>query len=281
MGVLCLVAIALTLGFIAAGKKMPYARTYGCFIVFAWLGSMQAWQLLGARPWRWAIPLLIAVPVAMAIPGARQYHAPASHSTSLAMISRDLVSHAHDPRRPLVLLPWIFGEESAYYLPDDRSALHPPKEASPVTVYLSCRLVDGKVAFRTQYADFFKEELVYWVVPTDWERFSIWKRNEFNALAVPMDSVPSLPETVGEKTCGVVLFEPTDRYFNIKSYVADGLKTEQPPWTIRMSMMHYLQPPFLMLFFSNREEFAMARQLVTTLQGRTSGHLTCLTYHEP
>ena len=281
MGMLCLIAIVLTVGFVVAGKKMPYARTYGCFIVFSWFGLMQAWQLLGRRPWRWAIPLLVVVPVALALPGVRDYRSPSTHSTALAEIARDLSRHGYGESQPFVLLPWIFGEESTYYLPEDRFSLHPPKKAGPATVYFSCRLVDGRLAFRTQYADFFKEELVYWTVPEEWSRFSIWRRNNLNTLAVPMDAVPSLPEKVEEGACGLIVFEPTDRYFNISRYIADGLKTEQPPWTVRMSMMHYLQPPFLMVFFSNREEFTMARQVITTLQEHTPGNLTCLTYRTP
>lgn len=281
MSTLCLIAIVLTIGFVVAGKKMPYSRTYGCFIVFSWLGLMQLWQLLGPRPWRWAIPLLVAVPVAMALPDAREYRSQSTHSTALAEIARDLSKHGYGETQPFVLLPWIFGEESTYYLPEDRFALHPPRKAGPATVYFSCRLVDDHLAFRTQYADFFKQELVYWPVPEEWSRFSIWSRNRLNALAVPMEAMPSLPADVSEGSCGLLVFEPTDPYFNIARYVADGLKTEQPPWTVHMSMMHYLQPPFLMVFFSQREEFATARQVMTTLQKRTPGNLTCLTYRQP
>lgn len=273
-------ALLFTAAFVAVGKKVPYHRTFGCFLIYALIGLVLIWRLLPARPWRWALPALVLLPVAIALPAASVYRTPATYGAAFVAISERLSNQAPAKSASLIGLPWIYGEELTHYLPADRSILHLPKPG-PVNFYLPCELVAGHPCFRTQYADFQKQELVYWPLPAAWEAHLVWQQGRLRNYAVPMDAASTLPHEVEEHTTGVVLWESSDPFFNLNKFVAAGLQSGLPPWTRRMSLNYYLTPKVLTIYFSGGQEYAEARELIATLEKRTDGQEAFLSYRAP
>jgi len=265
-----LLALAMTLILILVGRKLPYARTFGVFLIMLFLGLVPLWRSLSGRRLRWICGVVLALPFVGFVVVPTHDRSEPTYSLAMQQIGTQLAGNAGGE---CVLLPWIWGEESRYYLAN-RESLFPPSTGSDSgTLFLPCEVVADRVGFRTQYADMAREEHVFWLTPQAWAGFVTWRSGRLRVLTVPVQLSPSAPDVSHGGLAGVVFWQPTDRYFDFASYVADGLKKGTSAWALRQSAISYLSPGMVMVFFASAAESRMALELIEDFQSRSPGRV--------
>jgi hypothetical protein len=249
-----------------ASQKLPYARTFGCFLVLSWLGLIPLWQALPT--WRKAMTVVLALPCLFQLQGAIDYRSEPTYSSAMQVIGNQL---SKDQFLKCVLLPWVWGEEARYYLP-------PHSELPPFgtglrtgTLFVPGEMLEDRIAFRTQSSDRTRQEYEFWLLPVAWERFVCWKDRQLRALCVPVNWKSGSPDDYQEGTAGVLFWQPMDQYFDFARYTADRLKNEVGEQRLRRSAIRYLSPGMIMVFFSSADQFHKARALVNDLEMRSPG----------
>lgn len=270
VSLLALSCLGCTAAYVLATHKIPYNRTFGFLLLFLWIGVARVWKSL---PGTWARGLVVAVcciPLATTIAWGRGGSAGTTYSTAMQVISQKLKAAGED-RNALVLLPWVYGEESRYYLPPRPEILQPSAQRSPAKLYLACEERKGRTEFRTQYVDITTQEWVYWAVPESWKKGSVWQVGAFRLLEIPV-KVREGGIVEGEAGEGaVLLWQAADPYFALNRYVRDGMKTGRGYWSLRMSSYQFLNPGLVAVYASTPAEASQASELVRDLQKRAGG----------
>ena len=270
-------SVAISLLYAIVTHKLFYPRTFGYYIPLTAIGCVELWALIGDSPALARIVRLFMAAVilpALCLETREALRFGANREVTYSDLAAQIRREARSLNGPgLIELPWMYGDEMPAYLPSDHKwfTLTPDLIGKTVTVYLPCELRGGKVYFRTQTRDRAASEFDYWEVPLHWETPHWYKGAAVDRVKmIAHGGFDTLP---GDATEAIVVWIQKEPFFNLPTYIKQGLASKKDPWTIEGNGIVF---GALHLFSKSKADLACARTIISDLQRRTQGDVYVL-----
>jgi hypothetical protein len=268
-----------------ASKTVPYPRTFGIWLVYALAGVAWVWRYshLCGRLRGLACRIVISGIVILTLLESIAHPVSLAEKVNFGVLGlrvNELIRRTKaTPNNTLVLLPFIFSEQMRFYLPDDDRFLSPATDnGSKLTVYIPCSKLENQNAFRCQYYDRAKAELVGFPLPATWNQFKVFDQAGYSLFAVPMSlSRNSANAATDPATAHIVVWTSKDPYFNLAKYVTDNVQKNTAPWNVHLLTSRTTTSSSVTFFTSGQEELRSVETILENLHERTAGETFFLT----
>ena len=268
-----ILSVGISAVYAIATHKFLYPRTFGYYIPLVAIGCVEAWAALDGFPSlsRVVRPMTAVVMLwALAVSTREALQFGLTREVTYSDVAAEISREAKRTDGPgFIELPWMYGDEMPAYLPSNPAwyALKPESANKPLTVFFPCELRDHKILFRTQTRRRLEKEMDYWTVPAHWKINRYWGSTYAVCEAKVLVHL-GFEAVRADVSQAIVVWSQKEPYFNLSSYIQNGLASQQYPWTVQGTG---IIPSMLQLFIACPEDMKAARQIIADLQSRTKG----------